>query len=366
MCVCFALFLFLFMILERTKVRNPREGEGGHVDGISRTLNRKEMSELNQECWKRQKIVKGEDCLRFFSLPIYDPVSREINLAARRKASPNPPDAWDKRPRRCKEIVPRVFVTVGKDGEPTDSYFVNSRANPSFSSLYFDDQSAFEFVRERCGSRAAAAYACLIPAAFRADLFRFCFLHSSGGVYADSDHYFIRPIEQIVSMCSEATVGHDSFRYNAEDTQQKHPMNGFQMKILAGVASHPVWKCMIDGIVKHVEDRYMPELDLAFSGPILLHTCVSSHPGTGVVATYWDTRDGEWPYSGCSNAEGVVSYEKGGKRDFVPTESLVRRMSGEKETRRRAAEDVHYSYLFAHKKVFRKANCSNRQKIGFN
>ena len=356
-CACFALFLLLFVILERTK-HGPRKGEG-HFEGISSTISRKEKSELEQECWKRQKIVRGEDCLRFFSLTVYHPVSREISLGARRPA--NRPGAWDKRPRRCKEIVPRVFFTVGKDVEPPDSYFVNSRANPSFSSLYFDDQSAFEFVRDRCGSRAAAAYACLIPAAFRADLFRFCFLHASGGVYADSDQFFVRPIEQIVSICSEATVGHDSFRYGAEDKQQEHPMLGFQMKILAGVSSHPVWKCMIDEIVKHVEERYMPELDLAFSGPILLHACVSSHPGTGVVATYWDTRGGEWPYSGCSSADGVVSYEKGGKRDFVPTESLVRRMKGEKETMRRADEDVHYSYLFAHKKVFRQANCSTRR-----
>lgn len=59
--------------------------------------------------------------------------------------------------------------------------------NPEFDYLFFDDSTAAEFIRTTFGMDMLKLYrSCAIPA-MRADLFRYCFLASRGGVYVDAD-----------------------------------------------------------------------------------------------------------------------------------------------------------------------------------
>lgn len=59
-------------------------------------------------------------------------------------------------------------------------------ANPEFTHVYMDDAAVLAFMKKHTSPRVQAAYATLLPGAFKADLFRYCVLYTFGGVYLDT------------------------------------------------------------------------------------------------------------------------------------------------------------------------------------
>lgn len=95
--------------------------------------------------------------------------------------------------------VPLVYHAVADTADPPPLVSINARANPSYRLNYHSDESAAAFVREWCGEQAHQAYRCLVPSAYRADLFRFCALHAQvrggwgGWIEAGRENVFLRP-----------------------------------------------------------------------------------------------------------------------------------------------------------------------------
>ena len=195
-------------------------------------------------------------------------------------------------------VVPRILHSVGRRA---NQYIESSVAvsNPSYMRKRQDDQSAAEYIFEQCGKQVAQAYACLSPASYRADLFRFCALYAEGGVYLDEDIVPLRPLEEIISQCSVATIGHD-FPTDGRDAKQ--------MKILASAPLAPIMKCAMDTIVNNVRDRARPESPLELTGPLMLQECYARHSGD-VAVTYIDTRNAIWPYTGMRAGNQILAYE---------------------------------------------------------
>ena len=82
--------------------------------------------------------------------------------------------------------------------------------NSTLGYLFFDDESAAEFIVTEFGTDILKLYrSCAIPA-MRADLFRYCFLFRCGGVYIDADFPAVGSIEPLVS------AGFDGCLYNRE------------------------------------------------------------------------------------------------------------------------------------------------------
>ena len=142
-----------------------------------------------------------------------------------------------------------------------------------------------------------------------ADLFRFCALYAEGGVYLDKDILPLRPLEEIVSMCSVASIGHD-FPHEG--------LPGKQMKILASAPKAPIMKCAIDKIVNNVRQRAYPASDLALTGPLLLQDCYVEN-AADVAITYIDTRDSMWPYTGMRAGIEILAYEYPSLKHFCPS-----------------------------------------------
>ncbi len=72
-------------------------------------------------------------------------------------------------------------------------------ANPSMPYLFFDDETAREFVRIEYGAEAVAMYDNAALPAMRADLFRYCWLALHGGFYVDADYGSLRSLEPLVA-----------------------------------------------------------------------------------------------------------------------------------------------------------------------
>jgi hypothetical protein len=198
------------------------------------------------------------------------------------------------------DIVPKIYYSVGRDATEGYQQLATSAMNPEFVRHHFADLEAMDFVREKCGSDAAEAYACLVAPAFRADLFRFCALYADGGVYLDVDIFPLVPLEELYSPCSIATVGYD---YPQDGVRP-----GKQMKILAAAPGAPIFKCALAQIIEHVRERFYPDFQLELTGPAMLHRCYEQHP-EGVAVTYHDTRNAVWPFTGMRQGQKILAYE---------------------------------------------------------
>ena len=197
-----------------------------------------------------------------------------------------------------KRVVPKILHSIGR----TSDHFLLSMiaaANPTYSLNRQSDHTAITYIERACGLDARRAYECLAPSAFRADLFRFCALFSDGGVYMDEDIVPLHSIDEIISVCSSATLGHD---YPAGGEPAK------QMKILASAPKAPIMLCALNSIIQNVKIRAKPSSPLGLTGPLMLQQCFQKH-SSDVAITYIDTRGAVWPFTGMRAENKILAYE---------------------------------------------------------
>lgn len=87
------------------------------------------------------------------------------------------------------EIIPKIVYLTWwtKDLPEFMSKSVNllKTANPDFRFELFDDSDCEKFIEDNFEPNVLMAYKNLIPGAYRADLWRYCVLYKTGGVYID-------------------------------------------------------------------------------------------------------------------------------------------------------------------------------------
>ena len=209
--------------------------------------------------------------------------------------------------------VPLIYHVVSSTMTLPHLVRMNSLSNNDYRLNYHTDESARDYIKDNCGSTVLRAYDCINIYAYRADLFRFCALHSEGGVYMDADILSLVPFREMYSECAVATVGHD-FPSNGKPVKQ--------MKILASQKGAPIFKCAMDTIVNNVRNRNITNEILGFSGPVMLQSCYEKHSDK-VAISYLDSREAKWPYTGMRRGYTVIAYELPGRRQFpnyVPNE----------------------------------------------
>lgn len=181
-------------------------------------------------------------------------------------------------PKECNgsRTVPRVVFATGWRDEPT--WATRQSVSHGYELRYYNDSSARLFLQRECGAHIADAFDCLLPGAFRADLFRMCALYVTGGVYMDGDLLATKPLDDIFSPC-QATIAWD--RPAALFIPKK------QMAFVASPPQHPLFLCHMRTIVRHVRERYDPWIRTAVTGPVVFESCYQSH-GTGTSVALVD------------------------------------------------------------------------------
>ena len=71
--------------------------------------------------------------------------------------------------------------------------------NPNYNYVFFNDEMCRNFIKENFNKDVVKSFDCLIPGAFKADLFRYCFLYINGGVYTDIDNICMVPLSDIIN-----------------------------------------------------------------------------------------------------------------------------------------------------------------------
>jgi len=158
-------------------------------------------------------------------------------------------------------LIPKTWMTTSQFSHANADLLANVHhnigLNPDYDFVFFDDEACEQFLDDHFDHDVREAFARLIPGAYRADLFRYCYLYVHGGVYLDINKTFMVPLSEIVQPHHEMVLVQDRF-----------PRGIFQA-FMAVRPRHPLLRKAIDACVKNVQEKARVD-SLAVAGPILL------------------------------------------------------------------------------------------------
>lgn len=189
----------------------------------------------------------------------------------------------------CKRCVPRtVHVTYHGKILPHHELLAAS-LSPKYTFQYYSDVEADRYMATQCPEY-YAMFQCLIPSAYKADIFRYCVLLQEGGIYLDNDFaLLVRPEELYDEDCQGLYL---MAEFSADVGRDVRLWTGFMISS----RNQSMWRCMLDAISDHVVYQYYGEDAVDVTGPGLLAKCVTKDPHS--VHTYgFNERDGTmWGY----------------------------------------------------------------------
>jgi mannosyltransferase OCH1-like enzyme len=110
--------------------------------------------------------------------------------------------------------IPKVMVQTSKSSTGIVPLHYNSimsfiELNPEYEYKFFDDSDCRDFIKGNFEKSILEAYDTLIPTAFKADLFRYCYLYKNGGVYTDCKMILRKPFREWISKNEEYLLVED-------------------------------------------------------------------------------------------------------------------------------------------------------------
>ena len=167
--------------------------------------------------------------------------------------------------------IPKIIVQTNKDKNiPEGMYSANLsiiQMNPEYSYIYLDDKEAADFISKNFDSRVLDAYNKLKPGAFKADLFRCCWLYKNGGVYIDTGFVAKDKLENVIKPFHEFI--------SVEDNGKNRIYNAF----MASIPGHILLKMAIEKIVENVENENYGDDCLDVTGPTMLGKLFKKYTG---------------------------------------------------------------------------------------
>jgi mannosyltransferase OCH1-like enzyme len=129
--------------------------------------------------------------------------------------------------------------------------------HPRFEYFLFDDNDCRNFIVQNFDNNVVKAFDSLIPGAYKADLWRYCVLYITGGIYLDIKYY-----------CT------NSFRL-IELTEKEHWVfdidgNNIYNALIAVLPGNEILLKCINQVVKNVENKYYGYSCLDPTGPALV------------------------------------------------------------------------------------------------
>ncbi|AHA46161.1 putative mannosyltransferase [Insectomime virus] len=143
-----------------------------------------------------------------------------------------------------------------------------SEMNPEYRHIYFTTALCRDFISQNFEPRVLAAYDSLVPGAYKADLFRYCALYVSGGVYVDSAMVCLVPLKE--------WLPRDKSLVSAKD---EGVQSGIYQAFFACEPRHPMLRSLIDIVVSRVENKEYGPRDLYTTGPMAFGNALNLYLG---------------------------------------------------------------------------------------
>jgi mannosyltransferase OCH1-like enzyme len=132
--------------------------------------------------------------------------------------------------------------------------------NQEYEYRYYNSEDRRNFIRENFGDRGIKAYDKLLPGAYKADLFRYCVLYVSGGVYLDSGFVELVPLRKIILPDEQFLSATDRYEGRV----------GIYNAFMCVVPQSPILREVINICFTRIENEDYGETPLSTTGPLAL------------------------------------------------------------------------------------------------
>ena len=163
--------------------------------------------------------------------------------------------------------IPKKIIQTYKNNDYISKLHYNAvqtfiELNPEYEYIFFDDDDCREFIKINFDETILTTYDLLVPGAYKADLFRYCYTYINGGCYFDHKYILRIPLRKII-----AEYDHEIF---CKDTLDDLMFNSI---IICIPKLNELKKC-IDNIVENVIYNYYGHNSLEPTGPKLFNKYV--------------------------------------------------------------------------------------------
>ena len=148
--------------------------------------------------------------------------------------------------------------------------------NPEFDYYLYSDEKSREFISANYSQEVLSAFDTLKPGAYKSDLWRYCILYKTGGVYLDIKYFSVSPLLDIVRVTPIVYVKENDI--SCEGTYNKI-YNGF----MVSPPNNVIFKMCIDEIVNNCKLKLYKGGPLHVTGPCLFGKLVYEHNGNEYV-----------------------------------------------------------------------------------
>lgn len=141
-------------------------------------------------------------------------------------------------------------------------------SNPEFDYYLYSDEMSAKYIRDNYDRDVMAAFEVLKPGAYKSDLWRYCVLYKTGGVYMDIKFNTVEPLLQLIQNTPTIFVKDRDLFGNL-----KCVYNG----VMASPPRNEIFKYCIDEIVRNCKVKLYNINPLDVTGPCLLGRMLSKY-----------------------------------------------------------------------------------------
>ena len=147
--------------------------------------------------------------------------------------------------------------------------------NPEYEYKIFDNNDSRLFIKNNFNEHTLIAYDLIIPGAFKADFFRYCFLYINGGCYFDCKSILRIPLRNIIHRDDKFLL--------CKDIQE-----AYYNAVMLSIAKNDLLLKTINTCIDNIYNFYnkynlkkniydATTIMFSFSGPVLIYNCVKNH-----------------------------------------------------------------------------------------
>lgn len=149
--------------------------------------------------------------------------------------------------------IPKIIVQTNnqKNNEYNQKQLYDTliELNPEYKYMFFDDTQRRKFIKEFFTPNVLLAYDTLVPGAFKADLFRYCFIYLFGGCYLDYKTICLKPLREFIKENDDYLICLDYEKTNSKDIKI---CNSFLNSVLISEPKNPIFWDLIVNCVENI------------------------------------------------------------------------------------------------------------------
>lgn len=171
--------------------------------------------------------------------------------------------------------IPRIIMQTYYTLNATNIYHWNAfqtfvELNPEYEVLIMLDKHCRVFIKNHFPANVLRAYDTLVPKAFKADLFRYCYLYIKGGCYFDNKMINRTPLRRTILPDDEFLVCSDTLFWGIPAKTLKETKKFYNAVICSAPRDERMLRT-IRAVVFAVNNRDYKFSDLAITGPVAFY-----------------------------------------------------------------------------------------------